>query len=109
MPLIPSVLKSLGDSNLRKLHDLMTKNQIGVVVHSSANKGVTTKTNSIINEEGVKITNKEHPFNDFYNKGALQNHEGPVDRTQFQIYPYQPRCPLPARICRRARLSERDR
>ena len=73
MPLIPSVLKSLGNSNLRKLHDLMTKNQIGVVVHSSANKGVTTKTNSVINEEGVKITNKEHPFNDFYNEEGQFN------------------------------------
>jgi hypothetical protein len=63
MPLIPSVLKG---TNLQNLHQLMIKNQIGVVVHSSANKGVTTRTNSFINEDGIRVTNTAHPFNDFY-------------------------------------------
>jgi hypothetical protein len=68
MPLIPSVLKALGNTNLSKLHEMMIKNQVGVAVHYSANKGVTTKTNSVTNEQGVQVTNNEHPFNDFYDK-----------------------------------------
>lgn len=66
MPLIPSVLKSMGNTNLSKLHEMMINNKISVVVHYSANKGVTTKTNSVINDAGVEVTNTEHPFNDFY-------------------------------------------
>lgn len=95
MPMIPSVLHSLGNTNLAKLHELMIKNQIGVVVHSSANKGVTTKTNSITNEYGVEVTNREHPFNDFYDDngnflvGDDGTYNGPLDLlTQDTFWEY---------------------
>lgn len=65
MPLIPSVLKSMGNTNLSKLHEMMINNKISVVVHYSANKGVTTKTNSVINDAGVEVTNTEHPLMTF--------------------------------------------
>lgn len=92
MPLIPSVLKALGDTNLSKLHELMIKNQVSVAVHYSANKGVTTKTNSVTNEEGVLVTNTEHPFNDFYDKegnflvDTEGNYTGPLDLLTQDTY-----------------------
>lgn len=92
MPLIPSVLKALGDTNLSKLHELMIKNQVSVAVHYSANKGVTTKTNSITNEEGVLVTNTEHPFNDFYDKegnflvDSDSTYKGPLDLLTQDTY-----------------------
>lgn len=92
MPLIPSVLKALGDTNLSKLHEMMIKNQVGVAVHYSANKGVTTKTNSVTNEQGVLVTNTEHPFNDFYDKegnflvDSDGTYKGPLDLLTQDTY-----------------------
>lgn len=42
-PLIPSVIKG---TNLEKLDNTMRNNQVGISVHYSANKGVTTKLNN---------------------------------------------------------------
>lgn len=92
MPLIPSVLKALGDTNLSKLHEMMIKNQVSVAVHYSANKGVTTKTNSVTNEQGVLVTNTEHPFNDFYDKegnflvDSDGTYKGPLDLLTQDTY-----------------------
>ena len=63
MPLIPSVIKG---TNLEKLHKMMIGNQVGVAVHYSANKGVTTKTNSV-EKDGYIVTDSSNPLNRFYN------------------------------------------
>ncbi len=64
MPLLPSVIKG---RNLEALHKHMVDNQVSILTHYSANKGVTTKTKNI---DGVNTTNS---FYDVQGNFGIQN------------------------------------